>query len=106
MPRRDIAQAMRLIGDAFERRQRARKRCDKFRGFCKLAVVQSDARIGMMQIGLSLGAVFFQLRTKSIERVRQSDAAGAGPRAAQHRAFERSDRALAMLSAERAAADA
>ena len=99
MTARDFAQTMRLIGNAFERRQRASERCDKFRSVGKLVVVQPDARVGMMQIGFLLTVEFLQLRAESLERMRKSVAAGARPRAAQHRALKRCDRAIAARPA-------
>src|SRR5580692_4709385 len=92
----DIAQTMRLIGNAFERRQCACQRRHKFRGFRKLAVVQSDARIGTMQIGLLTAAVLFELRAERMERVCEAIAAGTRARAAQHCALKRSDGTVAV----------
>ena len=80
--------------------QRARERRDKFRSVGKFVVVQPDARVGMMQIGFLLTVEFLQLRAESLERMRKSVAAGARPRAAQHRALKRGDRAIAARPAK------
>ena len=78
--------APRLV-EAFERLQRRSQAGNEIGGGRKLAVGQSDTRIGSVQIGRFLAAEFLELRDEAVERLRQgrrcrgAGAARAAPRA-------------------------
>ena len=93
MPRHEIGEGMRTGAQAFKRRQRGGELDHEVRGGLQLAVGEAGARIGGMQIGALLAAQFRQLGAEGRERVREAGRSRPRPRAAQHRAFERRDRA-------------
>ena len=65
MARRDVAEPMRLTGDAFERRQRNTKPGDEIGGGEQFAVAQSEARIGAVQVDRLVPPEFLKLIAES-----------------------------------------
>ena len=100
MTRGKIAERALAVADVFERRERLGEPAHKFRRRFEVGVEKARARIGAVQIGVFLGAVFGELSAEGVERARQPCAAGARPRPAQDRTLERSDRARIVAHAE------
>ncbi len=98
--RGQIAERALAVADVFERRECLGEPAHKFRRRFEIGVEKARARIGAMQIGVFLGAVFGELRAEGVERARQPCAAGARPRPAQDRAFERGDGACIVVHAK------
>src|ERR1700742_1163616 len=83
-----------LAVETFERFERRAEPDHEIAGGGKLAVGQSGARIGPMQIDRFVPAEFLELRTDIRKRPFETGAAGARPWSTQDRAFERGDRGL------------